>query len=507
MTCWRNSPREWICRRSPIIEPGSRPAFDVIHTTDAEVNVLALDDQAREAVIKQVEETGGAESSGLVTLLLRFAPKLASVGRSRRSRTTSPRRAVLKARSRVKAEGDDAKEQGVLSAALLLQGDVPDGTGRACGRYACVSESLELRRAWRIPIRRTPAGSATCRSARIKIGDVLLDQGDLAGALRLPGIAGGRRASGVLRSVERRLAERPVGQPEQDRGRAACPGRSGRGAARTGNRWRLPSLAPPIRRTPAGRGTCPSARTGSGTCCCPGRSGRGAAPTGNRWRLPTSCVLRSVERRLAARPVGEPDQDRGRAACPGRLAGALTAYRESLAAPERLASSDPSNAGWQRGPVGQPGRIGDVLLAQGDLAGALRLPGIAGVVDAWRPPIRRTPAAGDLSVSQIKIGDVLLAQGDLAGVVRRTGNRWRLKRRLASSDPSNAGWQRDLSVILTRLAEYHEQQGEGAAALSLAQESLSIDERLFALDPTNVTWQNDVAVSRTLVARLRRGSG
>ena len=63
------------------IEPGYRPAFDVIHATDAEVNVLALDDQAREAVIKQVEETSGAESSGLVTLLLRLAEAGLRVGR------------------------------------------------------------------------------------------------------------------------------------------------------------------------------------------------------------------------------------------------------------------------------------------------------------------------------------------------------------------------------------------------------------------------------------------
>ena len=78
-----------------------------------------------------------------------------------------------------------------------------------------------------------------------------------------------------------------------------------------------------------------------------------------------------------------------------------------------------------------------------------------------------------------------------------------LRRRLAEADPSNAGWQRDLSVTLTRLAQLHEQQGDRAGALPLAEESLSICERLAALDQSNVTWQNDLAFSRALVARLR----
>jgi len=151
---------------------------------------------------------------------------------------------------------------------------------------------------------------------------------------------------------------------------------------------------------------------------------------------------------------------------------------------------------------------GDVLRSQGDLSGALT---------AYRESLalsRRLAESDpsnagwqrDLSVSQEKIGDVLRSQGDLSGALTAYRESLALRRRLAESDPSNAGWQRDLSWILTRLAEFHERQDDGAAALSLAQESLSIDERLSALDPTNVTWQTDVAVSRALVARLRRGS-
>jgi tetratricopeptide (TPR) repeat protein len=47
----------------------------------------------------------------------------------------------------------------------------------------------------------------------------------------------------------------------------------------------------------------------------------------------------------------------------------LTAAHDSLS---NLAAADPSNAGWQRDLSVSHDRIGDVLLAQGDLAGALK---------------------------------------------------------------------------------------------------------------------------------------
>ncbi|MEI7940889.1 MAG: DUF4062 domain-containing protein, partial [Verrucomicrobiota bacterium] len=75
----------------------------------------------------------------------------------------------------------------------------------------------------------------------------------------------------------------------------------------------------------------------------------------------------------------------------------LKAAHDSLS---NLAAADPSNAGWQR----------------------------------------------DLSVSQGQVGDVLLAQGDLAGAQQAYRESLAGMQRLALADPTNAGWQRDLSV-------------------------------------------------------------
>jgi tetratricopeptide (TPR) repeat protein len=140
----------------------------------------------------------------------------------------------------------------------------------------------------------------------------------------------------------------------------------------------------------------------------------------------------------------------------GDLAGAVPAYRASLAVRERLARADPSNAQSQR----------------------------------------------DLSVSQNKIGNALSAQGDLAGAEQAYRASLTVGERLASSDPSNAEWQRGLSYSFTQMADLLEQQGATAEALAFALRSLEIDGRLAALEPRNLTWQHDVQVSRAMVKRL-----
>lgn len=188
----------------------------------------------------------------------------------------------------------------------------------------------------------------------------------------------------------------------------------------------------------------------------------------------------------------------------GDLAGALASYRQSLEVRRPLAEADPSSAGWQRDLSVSHERMGDVLRDQGDLAGAL-----ASYRQSLEVRLRLAEAdpsnAGwqrDLSVSYNKIGDVLRAEGDLAGALASCRESLEVSRRLAEADPSNAGWQRDLSYSLTVMAQLYVQKGDHAEALRFAQESLRIDERLAALDPTHATWQNDLKFSRALVARL-----
>jgi eukaryotic-like serine/threonine-protein kinase len=88
------------------------------------------------------------------------------------------------------------------------------------------------------------------------------------------------------------------------------------------------------------------------------------------------------------------------------LTAALSTYQASQSLANRLAQSDPSNAGWQR----------------------------------------------DLSVSYEKVGDVQLAQGELAGALQSYRGSLMIRERLARFDPGNAAWQRDLAVSYSKLA-------------------------------------------------------
>jgi tetratricopeptide (TPR) repeat protein len=193
----------------------------------------------------------------------------------------------------------------------------------------------------------------------------------------------------------------------------------------------------------------------------------------------------------------------------GDLAGAQKSYTDSLAIRDRLAKSDPGNAGWQRDLSVSVNKVGDVQVAQGDLAGALKSytdslaifdrlaksdPGNAG----WR---------GDLSVAFNRVGDVQVAQGDLAGALKSYTDSLAIFDRLAKFDPGNAGWQRDLSVAFNKVGDVQMAQGDLAGALKSYTDSLAIFDRLAKFDPGNAGWQRDLSVAFDKVGNVQVAQG
>ena len=77
----------------------------------------------------------------------------------------------------------------------------------------------------------------------------------------------------------------------------------------------------------------------------------------------------------------------------GRLDPALAGYRAAQASAEGKTKADPGNAGWQRDLSVSYNRIGDVLVAQGNLPEALKSyrDGLA-IATVWRRPTPATPA-------------------------------------------------------------------------------------------------------------------
>jgi hypothetical protein len=78
---------------------------------------------------------------------------------------------------------------------------------------------------------------------------------------------------------------------------------------------------------------------------------------------------------------------------------------------------------------------------------------------------------------------------------------------LATFEPTNAGWQRDLSVNHLKIGDVLRVQGDAAAALAASHAGLTIRERLAAADPSNADWQRDLSVSCWRMADIAERSG
>jgi len=103
-------------------------------------------------------------------------------------------------------------------------------------------------------------------------------------------------------------------------------------------------------------------------------------------------------------------------------------------------------------------------------------------------------------VGYLQVGIVLEAQGDLAGALQEYRASLAIVERLASSDPSNTGWQRDLSLsyntvryVLEAQGDVLEAQGDLTGAMQEYRAALAIAERLASSDPSNTQWQQNLS--------------
>jgi hypothetical protein len=97
---------------------------------------------------------------------------------------------------------------------------------------------------------------------------------------------------------------------------------------------------------------------------------------------------------------------------------------------------------------------------------------------------------------------VAVAAGDLTAA--RTAHQASLDiaARLATTDPANTEWQRDLSVSHEKLGDVARAAGDLAAARAAYQAALDIAERLAAADPANTGWQRDLETARQKINGL-----
>jgi tetratricopeptide (TPR) repeat protein len=187
----------------------------------------------------------------------------------------------------------------------------------------------------------------------------------------------------------------------------------------------------------------------------------------------------------------------------------LKSYRDGLATRERLAQSDPGNAGWQRDLSISYERIGDVQVAQGNLADALRSfrDGLAIIERLAQSDTGNADWQRDLSVSYVKIGDVQVAQGNLVDALKSFRDGLAISERLARSDPGNADWQRDLLISYNKIGDMQVAQGNLADALKSYRDGLAIAAQLVQSDPGNAGWQRDLSVSNERLGDVNLAQG
>src|SRR5579872_4044624 len=181
----------------------------------------------------------------------------------------------------------------------------------------------------------------------------------------------------------------------------------------------------------------------------------------------------------------------------GNLPEALKFFRDGLAIRDRLVRADPNNAAWQRDLSVSYDRVGDVLVAQGNLPEALKsFRDKLAIADRLaRSDPDNAGWQRDLSVSYDRVGDVLVAQGNLPEALKSFRDQFAIADRLARADPDNAGWQRDLSVSYDRVGDVLVAQGNLPEALKSFRDGLAIRERLARADPDNAGWQRGLSVS------------
>ena len=142
----------------------------------------------------------------------------------------------------------------------------------------------------------------------------------------------------------------------------------------------------------------------------------------------------------------------------GNLSGARGEYADARAIAERLARSDPANAGWQR----------------------------------------------DLSASFHRIGDVLVAQGKGEEALTAYRDSLAIQERLARSDPANAGWQRDVAVSQFKLGVFALRSGDVTEARRLLTAGRAIVAGLAARSPDWAVVRRDVGTFDRVLGTIPR---
>jgi tetratricopeptide (TPR) repeat protein len=146
-------------------------------------------------------------------------------------------------------------------------------------------------------------------------------------------------------------------------------------------------------------------------------------------------------------------------------------------------------AQWLEEGAGHAARLGEPVRAEQLMNHALKM---------WRS-VGEPRGEAEALITQ---GQAWLAAGDLLRAQALFHSCLVITERLARQDPSNALWQRDLSVVHNRLGDVQRAQGNLAASLASFRKGLEFAEQLAGQDSSNADWKRDLCVSYVKLAEV-----
>ncbi len=192
----------------------------------------------------------------------------------------------------------------------------------------------------------------------------------------------------------------------------------------------------------------------------------------------------------------------------GDPGGALESFKAALATFDALARASPEDLTAQRDLAVIELKVGDLLLE-------LDHPDTA--LDAFKAALAITERLGreiaepiwqrDLSVLHSRISAVYFRKEDFAAARAEREKSLAIARRLATADPDSPRAQRDVALAHSELGDVMSALGDHAGARRAFEAALEVDRRFAAADPFSAMAQRDLALSLNKVGDMALRTG
>jgi tetratricopeptide (TPR) repeat protein len=193
----------------------------------------------------------------------------------------------------------------------------------------------------------------------------------------------------------------------------------------------------------------------------------------------------------------------------GEHTAAISLAENSLSARRKLLLQHPEDAKALFGLLAALDGFTDSLVAAkkyvdaaGPAAEAIQIADQLASKDPKNLEWQRNLAMSHLNAAEIasETGKLKIAREEIEKVLNIT-------EAIAAHESSRSQWQRDLAVALARLSAIHELQGDRNAALTNQMRSLAIHQALSTQEPDNLTFQTDIANAADTLADLHESRG